>query len=128
MITGRPKKLIALSEGESAQLRAMLNSRSLRHELVRRARIILMTADGISNKTIAERFGLSHQTVYQWRQRYLQQGLGGLHDELRPGRPRSVSDEEVVKIEQFVIQYNRTSHPFVWTATADSILGVLDSE
>jgi len=104
MKTGRPKKLVTLSEGESEQLRAMVNSRSLPHGLVRRARIVLMAADGISNKTIAERVGLSHQTVCQWRQRYLQQGLGGLHDELRPGRPRSVSDEEVAMLVRKTIE------------------------
>jgi len=36
--------------------------------------------------------------VCHWRQRYLQQGLAGLHDELRPGRPRSISDEEVATL------------------------------
>jgi len=33
-----------------------------------------------------------------WRQRFLKQGLRGLHDELRPGRPRSVSDEKVAQL------------------------------
>jgi putative transposase len=63
-----------------------------------------MAADGISNNTIAERVGLSHQTVCQWRQRYLQRGLAGLHDELRPGRPRSVSDEEVAMLVRKTIE------------------------
>ena len=98
MIPGRPKKPITLSEGEHEQLSAIVNSRSLPYGVVRRARIVLMAADGISNNAIAERVGLSHQTVCQWRQRYLRQGLAGLHDELRPGRPRSVSDEEVAML------------------------------
>jgi putative transposase len=104
MITGRPKKPVTLSEGEHEQLSAIVSSRSLPHGLVRRARIVLMAADGISNNTIAERVGLSHQTVCQWRQRYLQQGLVGLHDELRPGRPRSISDEEVAELVRKTIQ------------------------
>jgi len=104
MITGRPKKPVTLSEGEHEQLSAIVSSRSLPHGLVRRARIVLMAADGISNNTIAERVGLSHQTVCQWRQRYLQQGFVGLHDELRPGRPRSISDEEVAELVRKTIQ------------------------
>jgi putative transposase len=104
MITGRPKKPVTLSEGEHEQLSAIVSSRSLPHGLVRRARIVLMAADGISNNTIAERVGLSHQTVCQWRQRYLQQGLVGLHDELRPGRPRSILDEEVAELVRKTIQ------------------------
>ncbi len=104
MITGRPKKPITLSKGEYEQLSAIANSRSLPYGLVRRARIILMAADGISNNIIAAKVGLSHQTVCQWRQRYLQQGLEGLHDELRPGRPRSVSDEEVAMLVRKTIE------------------------
>ena len=71
MITGRPKKPIILSEGEREQLNALANSRSLPHGIVRRARLVLLAADGLSNNTIAERVGLSHQSVCQWRQRYL---------------------------------------------------------
>jgi putative transposase len=95
MMTGRPKKLIKLSDEEHEQLTAIANSRSLPHGLVRRARIVLLDADGVSSNAIAERVGVSHQSVCHWRKRYLRQGLAGLHDELRPGRPRTVSDEEV---------------------------------
>lgn len=104
MITGRPKKPVTLSEGEREQLSAIVNSRSLPHGLVRRARIVLMAAEGVPNNTVAERLGLSHQTVCQWRQRYLQEGLAGLHDELRPGRPRTISDEEVASLVRKTIQ------------------------
>ena len=104
MITGRPKKPIILSEGEREQLNALANSRSLPHGIVRRARLVLLAADGLSNNTIAERVGLSHQSVCQWRQRYLWQGIAGLQDELRPGRPRSVSDEEVASLVRKTLQ------------------------
>lgn len=36
--------------------------------------------------------------VCKWRQRYIERGISGLHDELRLGRPRSISDEEVAEI------------------------------
>jgi len=104
VITGRPKKLVILSEEEQEQLNAIANSRSLPHGLVRRARIVLLAADGVPNCTIAERVDLSHQAVCKWRQRYLQQGLPGLHDELRPGRPRSISDEEIAMLVRKTIQ------------------------
>ena len=104
MITGRSKKPITLSEEEREQLSAIVNSRSLPHGLVRRARIVMMAAEGVSNNTIAERLGLSHQTVCQWRKRYLQEGLAGLHDEIRPGRPRTISDEEVASLVRKTIQ------------------------
>jgi putative transposase len=98
MKTGRPKTPIILSDQEQEQLRAMVHSRSLPHGLITRARIVLMAAEGATNNEISEEIGLSHQIVCKWRQRYLKQGLSGLHEELRPGRPRSVSDETVASL------------------------------
>lgn len=95
MRTGCPKTPLALSREEREQLGSLVSSRSLPHGLVRRARIVLMAADGITNKVIAEKVGVSSVTVGKWRKRYVEQGIQGLHDELRPGRPRSISDEQV---------------------------------
>jgi putative transposase len=95
MRTGRPKSALTLSEQENEQLKVISNSRSLPHGLVTRAQIILLAAQGATNRSIAEKLGFSMQSVCKWRQRYLEQGIEGLHDELRPGRPRSISDEKV---------------------------------
>jgi len=54
-----------------------------------------MAAQGTTNREISEKVDLSPQMVCKWRKRYLSQGLSGLHDEWRPGRPRSISDEKV---------------------------------
>ncbi len=98
MRTGRPKSPIILSEQEHQQLKSMAYSRSLPHGLVTRAQIILMAAEDATNQSIAEKVGFSTQSVCKWRQRYLHQGISGLHDELRPGRPRSISDENVAAL------------------------------
>lgn len=98
MKTGRPKKVIHLSDDARADLEAFVRSRSLPHGLVQRARIILLAAQGQSNACIAERLNISKPTVGMWRRRYLDYGLQGLHDEMKPGRPRSISDEQVAKI------------------------------
>jgi putative transposase len=95
MPMGRPKTPLLLNPEENAQLRAVAASRSLPHGLVMRARIILLSASGMNNQTIAARLELHPVTVGHWRRRFLRQGLQGLHDELRPGRPRSISDERV---------------------------------
>jgi len=98
MRTGRPKKPIILSDQEHEQLTSIVRSRSLPHGLVTRAQIVLMAAEGVTSNEIANKVALSAQSVCKWRQRYLQQGILGLHDELRPGRPRSVSDEQVATL------------------------------
>lgn len=95
MKTGRPKKPIVLSEKEHEQLKSIVSSRSLPGGLIIRSRIVLMAAQGASDRCIAEKVGLSRQSVCKWRGRYLQGGSSGLYDELRPGRPRSISDGQV---------------------------------
>jgi len=80
------------------ELQSMVRSRSLSQGLTRRAKIVLLAADGVSNKEIAEQLGLSRPTVGLWRKRFLEQGLIGLYDELRPGAPRSISDEQVLAL------------------------------
>jgi hypothetical protein len=49
MVTCCPKNPIILADEEREQLSAMVNSRSLPHGIVRRARIVFLAADGISN-------------------------------------------------------------------------------
>ena len=98
MKTGRPKQPLQLSTEDRAQLNAIAHSRSMPHSLVVRAHIVLLAADGVSNTAIAKKLGISRPVVGLWRRRYLQQGLQGLHDELRPGRPRSISDEKVATL------------------------------
>ena len=124
MRTGRPKEPIVLSEEEREQLNGIANSRSMPHGLVRRARIVLLAADGMHNRAIAERVDLSPQMVCKWRKRYLQQGLPGLHDELRPGRPRSISDEEVAMLVRKTIEAKPEdgTHWTIRTAAKDTKL------
>lgn len=92
---GRRNAAMVLSEQEREQLEALTRSRSMPHALVRRAKIVLLSAARLANAVIAERCAVSPPTVSLWRQRYRTQGLAGLHDELRPGRPRTHGDEQV---------------------------------
>jgi len=98
MALGRPKAELILTSEQKEQLNGLAASRSLPAGLVMRARIILMSAGGESNLAIATRLRLSQATVGQWRRRFLAQGISGLHDELRPGRPRTISDERVARL------------------------------
>ena len=94
MSLGRPLAPLQLEREQREQLEAMASSRSLPHGLVTRVRIILLSADGLSNKDIAARLRLNQVTVGLWRRRFVKQGLTGLHEELRSGRPRSIPDEK----------------------------------
>ncbi|MFM7674264.1 MAG: helix-turn-helix domain-containing protein, partial [Synechococcus sp.] len=81
-----PLELLA---DEVSQLQSLAGSRTLPHSIVQRAQIVLACAAGETNTAVAKRFGVRGSTVGKWRQRYLDLGIEGLHDELRPGRPRT---------------------------------------
>jgi putative transposase len=98
MAMGRPKKPLVVSPEQREQLEAMVRSRSLPAGLVSRARAILMSASGKANQEIGELLAMSNATVGKWRQRFLKYGVTGLHDELRPGRPRSISDDRIARL------------------------------
>jgi putative transposase len=95
---GRSVPPIELTAQERDQLESYVRSRSIPSGLSRRFKIVLLAADGLGNKEISEKIDLSRASVGKWRKRYLEKGLEGLHDELRPGRPRSVSDETVAEL------------------------------
>jgi transposase len=60
-----------------------------------RCRIVLECAKGQTNRTVARRVGVSEPTVSKWRRRFIAERLEGLHDEPRPGVPRSITDDHV---------------------------------
>lgn len=83
---------IELSSDEDAQLRAIVSAGASPTAL--RAQIVLAAATGATNKSIAEQLGTSAPTVGLWRERFAREGVGGLLDAPRSGRPvddRSVS-------------------------------------
>ncbi len=98
MKTGRPKAALAVTTEELAQLQRLIASRSRPQGIVARARMILLSHEGRSNMAIADTLGVTKATVGKWRQRVLQDRVAGLHDELRPGRPRSRADEALAAL------------------------------
>ena len=98
MTMGRPKAALVLDAEQCERLESLANSRSLPAGLVSRAKIILLSASGKTNLEIARQLETTNATVGKWRRRFLQQGWSGLYDELRPGRPRPISDERVAQL------------------------------
>ena len=86
---------IELTDQERAQLEAWTRRRTSAQALAQRSRIVLAAADGLKNTEIAERLGVSRNMAATWRSRFAEHRLDGLTDEPRPGRPRTISDEQV---------------------------------
>jgi transposase len=80
--------------------RCWRRGRATAQALALRARIVLAAAGQLTNREIAALEGVSARTVTKWRNRFAARRLEGLLDEPRPGRPRTITDEQV---EQVVI-------------------------
>ncbi len=96
--TGRPKADLTLTYGEREQLVRWERRRSSSQALALRSRIVLACAEGRSNTDVAVACGVSAPTVGKWRRRFCELRLDGLVDEPRPGRPRTITVEQVEKV------------------------------
>ena len=105
---------VTVTSDERLQLEAIARSRSLSHGLVRRARIVLGSADGMGTVELSEQHDVSRPTISLWRKRWNEGGLAGLHSEIRPGRPRSIDDERVAELIKTAIE-TKPAAPTHWS-------------
>jgi len=90
--------VIELDENEREQLERWARRPKSAQALALRSRIVLAADEGLKNTEIAERLSVDHATVGKWRNRFAALRLDGLTDEPRPGRPRTISDEQVEEV------------------------------
>lgn len=98
MSRGRVAVSIDLSAAERRELEGLTRRRRTAQGLVRRARIVLLSAEGLENKKIAAELGAAEDTVGKWRRRFAEHRLDGLYDEPRPGTPRQIDDDEIAEV------------------------------
>lgn len=72
--------------------------------VAQRARLVLMAAEGASNREIGETIGMHYNQVAVWRRRYLEFGLAGLRDADRPGRPPVYDHDDVLLLVKTVTE------------------------
>ena len=86
MKTGRPSEIrITLNDEQRQELRRL--AREAVGRVSERAHFVLLSDQGKSVPEIGALMGYSAQAVYPWLERYQQQGVAGLYDEPRSGRP-----------------------------------------
>jgi hypothetical protein len=81
--------VIELSDEDRRRLESLVRRRTAEQRMVMRARIVLAAAEGEENASIAVRLGLALNTVIKWRKRFYDEGMDGLGDRKRSGRPRA---------------------------------------
>ena len=92
------RSVVVLTEDEREILERWARRPKSAQALALRCRIVLAAADGEKSTEIAARLGCSRVTVGKWRSRFAELGLDGLHDEPRPGKPRTITDEDVERV------------------------------
>lgn len=95
---GRPTAEVILTEEEREVLERWARRPKSCQALALRCKIVLGAAAGEQNQQIAARLGCHPTTVGKWRARFAKDRLDGLHDEPRPGKPRTVTDEDVERV------------------------------
>ena len=93
--TGRPIAPLVLSLDERAYLERQVRRHRAARSLSERCRVILRCADGVPSKSVASELGVHEHTVGR---RFLKDRIEGPLDEARPGRPRTIDDDQVAVV------------------------------
>ena len=95
----RKASAIKLSGEQRQILQRWVRSNTVSVRLVRRANIVLLAADGLDNKTIAEQLDIGRVQVGRWRERFAEGGLGTIEADLpRSGRKPRIDSAEIVRL------------------------------
>src|SRR3546814_17884249 len=90
--------LFVLSGDDRRFLEAQVRRHKAPRSLSDRCRMVLLCAEGLQSKEVAERLGVNEHTVGKWRRRFVQAGIEGLTDEYCAGRQRTLTDTQVTQL------------------------------
>lgn len=95
-MANRAAPALILRPGDREVLEGWTRASTVSAGAAKRARIVLLAADGVGNRRIGELVGASPTTVIAWRGRYQASGLSGLANRAKPGRPRELDHRAIV--------------------------------
>ena len=91
-----PSSALVITDEDRATLESWTRSSTVSAGRVERARIVLAVADGAGTSGTARMLNVSRPTVIKWRDRFVANGITGLDDEPRSGRPKTVDDAAII--------------------------------
>ena len=95
LVRGTKPKLIILSSDEKQEIERLSRRRGKDRSIGLRARIILLSSEGMPGLHIAKKLRIAGQTVRFWRKRFFESRVAGLYDEPKPGAKRKITDDQV---------------------------------
>ena len=119
---------IELSSEQRTALQRLARQRSAPARVVERARVVLLAAEGLENKQIARRMGITPEKAARWRKRFLAGGIAALQkDAPRPGRTRTITDRRVKKVVEMTL-HQKPAHATHWsTRTMAAAAGISEA-
>jgi|SRR5579884_5907 len=108
---------ISVTSENRVRLEAIVRDRNSPQKHVWRARIVLLTADGLGTVALMRAVGKDKRAVWRWQERFMLEGIGGLaRDKTRPSRIAPLPRETV---ERVIALTNQPPHEAThWTAPA----------
>lgn len=107
---------LVLTVEQRGELERRARAHTSSHRSRRRARAILLCADGKALRQIGLEIGMDQHKVGEWRRRFLAGGLDGLDDKPRPGRPRRIGHDERMKLAAVATSEKDDDDPIAaWT-------------
>src|SRR5215213_6317446 len=106
-------RTVVVSEADRRELRRRARNKGAPAREVERARIVLLSAEGVPGQQIAATVGCAEPTVVTWRRRYAESGLAGLADLPRPGKPSPLPET----LRDRVLELTLTEPPIQYGAT-----------
>jgi len=111
---GRPVAAVVLSAEERDYLERQVRRHRVARSFSDRCRMILRCADGLASKAVAAELGVHEHTVGKWRRRFVADRIDGLMDEPRPGRPRTIEDDQVAAVIERTL-YSKPADATHWS-------------
>jgi transposase len=90
--------VLSISDEERSELGRLVRAHTTPQRTVKRARVVLLAAEGVSNRQISAGVGMSEEYVGMWRRRFQADRMKGLDDRARSGRPRTYGHDDRLKI------------------------------
>jgi len=91
---------IVISKEEEKTLKMMAGRGKTEQRYARRAMVILFSAEDMSLPEVSKRSGISRQNCSTWRKRFVKEGIDGLFDKNRAGRPKAISVEKRIEVQR----------------------------
>ena len=115
-----------VNDKDRVRLNQVVRNGNTPQKVALRARIVLLSADGISTGEIMRQLGTTTPTITRWRNRYETDGIPGLlKDRSRPGRKRRIEETKVREVVDRTLQEKPSNATHWSTRTLAAVVGLI---